>query len=952
MNRKIFQSIDKEPEYYGVYCTAADSYDGRDMICLVRKRYFETGTRQKKRSTVKTDAGVMNYSYSIEDGVALRYKKTSGSQLVERAVDAGESYYVESLDSAKRPVKRSYYNKRHKWMETSYYSPGDNSAFLTVSPVTVGNKAAISIRGGSGERILYPFPLTFDKELTTRLNVVAGEPEVFCVTSEGSFYFCTEEEAERREKALDALLNEDNNSEKPEQVPAEEIEQSFVVSTDKGEKPAGGLDLKNSREVYIDHPEKPDTESDFYSSLESMARVSLAEAAAGGSAEKEPQEAPAAQTEKAEEGAGTAEKAVPDDNRADDEQEKAAPDKGTAVSAVWDKPETAEDKEDTQEAADISFTGLSYERGEIPAVHEPECAFAGECPYETVDKQIIESGGRRYFYFGELEGTKRSGRGRTVMKNGSTAYEGDYSDDKRDGFGVYYYKTGRLCYTGSWKQNKRDGMGVSFSSTDGSVFVGQWRDDVSVNVGASFDKNGSLIYAGGIENGRRHGAGLTCSEKDRTFFVGKYRDGVFLETGTQFSAEGELLYTGGYSNNCRSGEGTSYRPDGSVCYKGEWKNDKYHGSGVLYLENGGTISGSFKNGRANGRATLTDPSGRVIYTGSFADDNYNGTGRLFSDDGSYAEGRFADGEPTGVFNEYNADKKLVYCGEWNDMHRNGRGIEYENGEKRYEGVFRDSLYHGEGKLFENGRTVYIGSFVNGKREGFGAAYRDNEMLYKGMWKDDKYSGCGIIYENGEARFVGQFENGMMNGRINEIENRTVIRRSLYSANERTYTCEFSRDGSLLYYGNMSGDMRSGMGCSFIASAEKQFEGIFRNNEPDKPMKVSFRELPELEKCSELDNTEYELYRMTPEYVIEKSVGAAGATGIYSGRLKNGRPEGSGTILFSDHRYTGSFIEGRPEGEGIVYRNSGEEYHGVFSTQPLTDCRTLQLAEITYYYREL
>lgn len=947
MNRKIFQTIDKEPEYYGVYYTAADSWDGKDVICLARKRFFETGTKQKKRSTVKTDSGVMNYSYTIEDGIALRYKKTAGAMLTERAADAGDGYYVETLDSSKRPVKRAYYNKRHKWTETAYYSPSDRSAYLTVSPVTVGDRPALSVRSSTGERILYPFPLTFDKELTTRLNVISGEPEIFCVTSEGSFYYCTEDEAKKREEALDRLLSEENRD-NTEKVTANEIEPSFVVKTAQDGSTENGLDLKNSKEVYIDEPETEktdsietktesekadsietktesektdDTDGDFFTKLEGIAKQSLE----------------ADKTEKVPE----TEKPLPEKQGEAETQEKPE-----------DKTGDSQPEQEAQEAADSGFAGLQYEKGEIPPSHEPECAFAGECPYETVEKQIIEAGGRRYFYFGELDGTKRSGRGRTVMKNGSTAYEGDYKDDKREGFGVYYYKTGKLCYTGTWKENKRQGMGVSFSSTDGSAFVGQWKDDVSVNVGASFDKDGRLLYAGAIENGKRHGAGLTCSDRDGTFFIGKYKDGVFLETGTQFSSEGELLYTGGYSSNCRSGEGTSYRSDGSVCYKGEWKNDKYHGEGTLWLENGGTLSGSFKNGRANGKATLTDCSGRVIYTGSFVDDNYNGTGRLFSEDGSYAEGRFVDGEPTGVFNEYTADKKLVYCGEWNDMHRSGRGIEYKNGEKLYEGEFRSSQYHGEGKLFKNGSAVYIGSFVNGRREGFGCEYRENELVYKGLWKDDKYSGYGILYEDNEAKLIGQFENGMMNGRINEIDSRTVIRRSIYKDDQRTYTCELSKDGSLVYYGNMSGDMRSGMGCSFIASAEKQFEGIFRSNEPDKPMKVSFRELSELPKCSELESTEYELYRTTPEYVIEKSVEAAKATGIYSGRLKNGRPEGSGTILFSDHRYTGSFVEGRPEGEGIVYRNSGEEYRGIFSTQPLTDCRTLQLAEMTYYYREL
>ena len=944
MNKMIFQEIDKELVYYGVYYTPVELWDGKDIICLARKRYFETGSRQKKRSTVKTESGVLNYSYNMEDGMPLRYKKTRGSQPLERSVENGAGYDIEQLDAARRPGKRSHFDRHHRWLGTDHLSP-DKSVVCSITPVMVGERSALSVKDPSGERVLYPFALSFDKELTTRLNIAAGEPDIFCVTNAGSFYFCTEEDAAKRREALQQLLHEAEQSDSADRKSTERhIEPAFMISPQQTDRNTG-LDLKNSKAVYIDEAPSAEKDAAFFSKLESIAKEHTEpDLKTEQKPEKIQSEQPADNTKAPD---AKAEQPADSTNAPDAKAEQSADSTNAKESKDEQPPEEA------QEAADQGgIPGLQIEKGDLLTAREPECAFAGECPYETVDKQIIESGGRRYFYFGELDGSKRSGRGRTVMKTGATAYEGEYQDDKRNGFGVYYYKTGKLCYTGSWKENKREGLGVAFSSADGSVFVGQWKEDISVNVGATFDRTGSLLYAGGIQNGKQHGAGITYNENDKTFFVGKYRDGVFLKTGTQFSAEGELLYTGGYQDNCRCGEGISYRSDGSVCYRGEWKNNRYHGEGTLYLENGGTISGTFRNGKANGQATLTDRNGRIIYFGSFADDNYNGTGRLFSEDGGYAEGRFVDGEPTGVFNEYTADKKLVYCGEWTDMHRNGRGIAYHNGEKCYEGEFSDSLYHGEGKLYENGSAVYIGTFVAGKRQGFGIAYQNNEMCYKGLWKNDAYSGCGILYTANEARFVGEFENGKLHGRVNEIASRKVIRKSIYEKGERVYTCEFSPDGSLAYYGNMNGDLRSGMGCSFIASAEKQFEGIFRSNEPEKPMKVVLRELSELPRCKELENTEYELYRITPEYVIEKTIDTAGATGLYSGRLKNGKPDGNGTILFSDHRYTGSFVDGKPSGEGIVYGNSGEEYRGIFSTEPLPDCRTLLLSEITYYYTEL
>lgn len=969
MDEIMIQSTDKEFVYYGIYNTSVDMWDGKDVMCLARKRFFEAGTKQRKRSTIKTDVGVYNYSYTIEDGAVPKYKKSKGGKLAERAVEAAEGYYIETLDESGSTLKRMYCDRQHGWLKTEYYSPSDHNIYMTVFPLMNRDKPALSVKTSAGEKVLYPFNITVDKEITAELNIISGEPAIYCVTSAGSFYFCEESENEKRKACLEALMEKKKlRGSELKDFEKAEITPSFIVNAENylnGEK---GFDLKNSREIYINEKDgKPkaaekaenqetstktdksyaeksdvifsDDDRSFFDELENIAKKKLE---------------------------AKSEKDESESEQISDELDKVNKDKETAYKAddsnsykklpddkTEDNISLSDRKENTEEAAEFTEAfEFKDEKKADTGLNELSCEFAGECPYKASDKKMIESVGRQYYYFGELKDNKRTGRGKTVMKNGDTAYEGEYLDDLRDGFGVYYYKTGKLCYAGNWKQNKREGLGVSFSSDDGSAFVGEWENDSLINVGASFDSRGKMLYAGGIADGKRNGAGITYNENDNTYFVGKYKDGIFLETGTQFGGAGELLYTGGYKNNSRSGEGTAYNADGTILYKGEWRNNLYNGEGVLYLKDGSTIKGGFRNGRAHGKGTLTDKNGRIIYTGSFIDDVYNGTGRLFFENGGYAEGRFVDGEPTGVFNEYTDDKTLIYCGEWTNMHRSGRGIEYKNGEKLYEGEFENSLYNGEGKLYKEGKTFYIGSFINGKREGFGIEYNDNIIIYKGMWKNDKYNGCGILFQDNEPHFAGMFDDGEMHGRINEISDRCVIRRSLYSRGELTYTCEYSKDGSLIYYGNMSGNLRNGMGCSFIESAEKQFEGIFRNGQPDKAMKVSLMELSELPKCTELENTEYELYRTTPEYIIEKTIIVAGSTGIYTGRLKNGKPDGRGTMLYSDHRYTGSFVNGLPEGEGIVYLNSGELCKGIFSTKPLADCRTMILSDITYYYRQV
>ncbi len=978
MDQLMTQNIKKDLIYYGVYSTSEDMWNGSDVLCSARKRFFESGTKQKKRSSIKSENITYNYSYSLESGVILKYKKMKGSRLLERVGESADGYYVEHINDLHRCVKKTYYNRMHHWLRTEYFNDADRSVEMLIAPADDSEKPSIACKTSSKTEILYPFDVSLDKELTQKLNILTSEPKVFCVTSCGSFYYCTQEEFDERKKALEKLIGEEKTKTEPDGAEQKTIKSDFVVDTSLLENSSSVVfDLRNSKEVRISEPQEEITETavtseqeikkekDEEKTTQILDDITNNELIQG--EEAEPEKTDSKETSSAaDKEPGSTEKKVTkrtvaksaeDKSAQSDAAEKPAAKKTRRTkktdTAAAEKPAKKKVQTSSEEAAEPSNQLMfGQETSVIPPLRERLCAFVNECPYETVDKQIIESGGKQYYYFGDISDDKRSGRGRTVMKNGETAYEGGYLDDKRDGFGVYYYKSGKLCYAGNWKQNKREGLGAAFSPTDGSVFVGKWNDDISSEVGSHYDSEGNLLYTGAVENGKKNGAGMTYNGEDKTFFIGKYKDGEFLETGTQFSSEGDLLYTGGYKGNARNGIGTAYLPDGGIKYKGGWFNNQYDGEGVLYKEDGSVIDGVFKNGKAHGKCRLTDADGRVIYIGSYLDDNYNGTGRLFLDDGGYAEGRFVDGEPTGIFNIYDSKKQLVYCGEWEGRQFCGRGTQYKDGEKIYEGEFRDSAYNGEGKLFEGGNAVYTGSFRNGRREGFGAEYSNNELKYKGIWKNDVYNGCGILYKNNEAEFVGMFSEGQMHGRINEVNGRNIIRKSVYTKGELTYTCEYSNDGSLSYYGNISGNMRNGMGCSFIANAEKQFEGIFKNNQPDKAMRVLLKDLQELPVCTELENTEYELYRITPEFIIEKNITIGEVSAIYSGRLKNGLPNGSGTILYSDHRYTGYFIDGKPEGEGIVYMRDGEECKGLFSSKPFSDCKTMILSDITYFYKEL
>lgn len=107
----------------------------------------------------------------------------------------------------------------------------------------------------------------------------------------------------------------------------------------------------------------------------------------------------------------------------------------------------------------------------------------------------IESNGLEYYYYGELDAdNNRNGRGKTLMADGKTAYEGDYVNDMRDGVGSFYFKDGSLCYWGEWSKNQRSGFGIGISSETGVAHIGSWDNNKPTGVGARFDKEGNFMY--------------------------------------------------------------------------------------------------------------------------------------------------------------------------------------------------------------------------------------------------------------------------------------------------------------------------------------------------------------------------------------------------------------------------------------------------------------------------
>lgn len=150
-------------------------------------------------------------------------------------------------------------------------------------------------------------------------------------------------------------------------------------------------------------------------------------------------------------------------------------------------------KSASEEYVNTSDEGFEAESEVIPEI-VPEIIANTQENLSEADA-VIESGREEYYFYGDYsKELGRHGRGRTLMSDGKTAYEGEYKNDMRHGVGAFYYRSGDLCYFGEWSENKRSGFGIGINSDTGISHTGNWVENKPNGIGVRFDKFGNFLY--------------------------------------------------------------------------------------------------------------------------------------------------------------------------------------------------------------------------------------------------------------------------------------------------------------------------------------------------------------------------------------------------------------------------------------------------------------------------
>ncbi len=396
------------------------------------------------------------------------------------------------------------------------------------------------------------------------------------------------------------------------------------------------------------------------------------------------------------------------------------------------------------------------------------------------------------------------------------------------------------------------------------------------------------------------------------------------------------------SGNCEDGYGVYVDAENNR-YSGFFKNGKFNGSGTLIFYGGDVYSGNFVDDEFSGKGTYIWGEDGQRYFGHWEHGIRQGIGTAFFDDGTSSTDIWNDDE---IYEEevsegcLNGDCKngygvaifedgSTYEGNWKDGYFSGQGVYSDADGSRYDGEFLRSLFHGFGTLttpdgkqkaglWEKDR--YVGELnvnnvegcVSGDCDnGYGVMVYEDHSVYFGEFKNGQSHGDGVYYTPEGDRYEGSFEDDKVSGFVNiEFkESGNVYIGNFLDGSATGYGALIDNKEGSIWYGQFNDNDFTGEGVEYDVKTGKKVSGVFRDGN-------LVREIPERDlKLMYGDKNGFGM-RLTE-------------TGLYSGEMKNGVPEGNGFLsCYTGWTITGVFHNGAANGKGTLENAStGVRYIG-------------------------
>ena len=517
------QKLSKDLLIYSVLVSDFEKLDFKDdALAGVRANYFNANEfAQQDKSEINIFGKLYNISYVLKSGAPLSWKITRNKKPYQTVKKLSDGIYcVITYNDNEIIIKRQYFNEKHIWQRTEYFSVyHENKIVSVIYPKIIsgvlGLKLEQYIDGVRKAATLFP-----------STAMPAQECEALVYSNAGMIWYDAkfkpsdfpEDDSIESEKILDGfhfkadrfttdfklngkidLFNADYLTDEPvrevdtqtlqtdetsnEEVPYsayDKIEKILTEAHKTNKSLFGEILIHTNDELYDQSSEEGGKLTADNQPIGETTYVSETELSENAQTQIE------------------ADEINPTDS---DSQPENAVD--FAESEVVSKKDMSNDTENNSKEENEN---ISEEISEYTQESDDEDSSFEKAKLPKCDMVIQKLTGR-YLYYGELDDNNlRTGRGRTVNADGVTIYDGAYAEDKKDGFGVCYYKEGSINYVGNWKSGKRSGSGVGYRLSDGTMHIGKWNDNKPENIGARFDKDGNFLdvctYVDGVREGK------------------------------------------------------------------------------------------------------------------------------------------------------------------------------------------------------------------------------------------------------------------------------------------------------------------------------------------------------------------------------------------------------------------------------------------------------------------
>ena len=327
-------------------------------------------------------------------------------------------------------------------------------------------------------------------------------------------------------------------------------------------------------------------------------------------------------------------------------------------------------------------------------------------------------------------------------------YYGNLNDNSEilDGLGLKKERDGSLFY-GDWKNGLREGYGM-LGEADGSLKIGNWNADKHIGCDVRIWplSDPFCLFFGKSEGINPQEGTLLCNDK-------RLYHGIFSDW-----RKGEF-----------NGEGTIVWPNKRI-YAGRWKNGGTDIGGVIRRpdKSDGKLIGTLSNVRKGvvGKSWPIESDKQFFYGETDDDEIRNANGILFYQSGEFFAGEMVGGQRNGLGLLFTTEKEFFY-GHWENGSLSGNGVYIKTTDDLivcYIGGFKDSLFDGEGCLFERVGTEwnynYSGTWERGRKSGEGLLNIGNDQFFIGHFKEDQKDGTGeVILEDG-SRNCMLWKNGV------------------------------------------------------------------------------------------------------------------------------------------------------------------------------------------------